>query len=82
MAVILRKDLWERLRFLIYHKDLTPAQSETMGELRQRYINLAESLVDDLPAGRSQSLALTHLEDSLMRAIQALALQGTPDVEE
>ena len=82
MAVILRKDLWERLAGLIYHKDLSPRQVETMREIRQRYVDLAESLIDDLPVGRSQTLAITHLEDSLMQAVQALALQGTPDVEE
>ncbi len=82
MAVILRADLWERLKGLIYHKDLSPRQVETMREIRQRYIDLAECLIDDLPGGRSQALAITHLEDSLMRAIQALALQGTPDVED
>jgi hypothetical protein len=82
MALILRKDLWERLQCLIYHKDIPPRTVESMGQIRQEYVDLAETLVGELPEGRSKRLALMHLEDSLMRAIQALALQGTPDVEE
>ncbi len=82
MAVILRADLWKRLESLIYHKDISSEMSERMCEVRQLYIDLAVWIIDEVPGEtRSKSLALTHLEDSLMRTIQALALTGTPDVE-
>jgi hypothetical protein len=47
-----------------------------MDSLRKQYIALAQSMLDLCPPGRSRSLAFTHLEESLMRAIQSLAITG------
>lgn len=46
----------------------------TMGDLRAQFITLAEQVNETCPPGRAKALALTHLEDALMRAIQALAM--------
>lgn len=51
-------------------------QIERMIHIRSQYIELADYLLNVLPEGRPKSLAKTHLEDSLMRAIQAVALLG------
>lgn len=56
-----------------YYHQITPETSERMTAIRVAYIELAEKLMD-LPESRSRSLALTHLEDSCMRAIQSLAV--------
>lgn len=45
-----------------------------MKDLRKQYIQLAISVEDLCENNRERSLALTYLEDSLMRAIQSLAL--------
>lgn len=49
---------------------------QQMADVRRQYILLSELLDERLPASRAASLAQTRLEESLMRAIQALALQG------
>jgi hypothetical protein len=46
-------------------------------ELRERFRDLAHHVNDVCPDGRLKSLAITHLEDSLMRSIQAVAV-GQP----
>lgn len=43
-------------------------------EIRTRYIELGEFVAQALPTGRSKSIALTELEDSLMWAIKSVAL--------
>jgi hypothetical protein len=47
-----------------------------MAMVREQYIALAEAVLALCPPTRARSLALTHLEESLMRAIQSLALTG------
>lgn len=69
--------LEERLRDFTYHQVPTDI-AEQMTDLRAEYYRLATRIVTDLPESREKSLALTHLEDSCMRVIQALAVQGTP----
>ena len=69
----------ERLKCLLYHSDIPQEQVDRMQAVRQRYVDLAVYLVENLPEGRSTSLALTYLEDSLMRSIQSLALTGSPE---
>ena len=58
-----------------YHRVESVIVQETMEHMRTAYKDLAGSLVRGLPDCRSKLLALTHLEDSLMRAIQALAIE-------
>ena len=72
---------FERLKTLCYHAVVQPSiTSMAMDALRTEYIHLALSLLRSQAPSRSQSLALTHLEDSLMRGVQALALQGKPQL--
>ena len=47
-----------------------------MEAVRKKYIELDEYLTSVLPQSRSASICFTHLEDSLMRAIQSIALLG------
>ena len=47
-----------------------------MEAIRLQYIALAEQVLALCPPTRARSLALTALEDSLLRAIQSLALTG------
>lgn len=63
----------ELLRDFCYHQVSADTQY-TMAAVRIEYYNLANTLLDWLPESRERSLALTHLEDSLMRAIQCLAI--------
>jgi len=51
-------------------------------ELRTNFITLAEIVNTLVPDGRDKSLAITHLEDSLMRAIRGIAINITPLGEE
>lgn len=68
----------QRLRDFQYHQ-VDPSCSAQMAVLRAMYYRLAEELVLALPESRERSLALTHLEESSMRAIQCLAVHlGTP----
>lgn len=66
------------LRDFYYHT-VTRDTAEKMTEVRARYHQLACYLRQHLHRTRELSLALTHLEDSCMRAIQCLAItEGTP----
>lgn len=50
-----------------------------MATFRAAYYRLGQLLCKELPDSRERSLALTHLEESSMRAIQCLAIiEGTP----
>lgn len=51
-------------------------------ELRQRFMQLANRVNELVPDSRDKSLALTHLEDGLMRAIRGVAITLTPLGEE
>lgn len=44
-------------------------------ELRERFRDLAHHVNEVCPDGRVKSLAITHLEDALMRSIQAVAVE-------
>lgn len=46
----------------------TPAQKESVAELRELIVTLATAIEEHVPPGRNQSLALTALEDVQMRA--------------
>lgn len=60
----------------LYNHRPDDALAQRMIDLRSHYIGLGEIILKELPEGRSKSLAKTHLEESLMRAIQSLALLG------
>jgi hypothetical protein len=42
--------------------------------LRTRFMQIATLVNETCPDGRDKSLAVTHIEDGLMRAIRAIAL--------
>ena len=82
MSISLDKDDYERLKNFIYHADIPPGEIELIERIRKAYVHLALELTNNLPESRSKSLALMSLEDSLMRAIQALAVAtGTPQCD-
>lgn len=64
---------------LLYHT-VTPEQAQRMEQVRVSYLTTATVLHTFCPAGRSRGLALTELENSCMRAIQAIAMEGTPQI--
>lgn len=52
---------------------------ETIEAIRALALSLGEFIIDEVPAGREQALALTHLEETTMWACKAIALEsGTP----
>lgn len=63
-----------------YHP-ATPEVSEKYAAMRDHFIALAFIVVDECPPGRETSLALTHLEEALMRANQAVARTTPVDLE-
>lgn len=57
-----------------YHKVDNPIIMDKMQALRQKYLDLAHTVVNELPISREQSLALTALlDESLVMAIAGLA---------
>ena len=65
--------LEQRLRDLQYHQ-VGERTAEKMTTIREAYYRLATLLCLELSDSRERSLALTHLEESSMRAIQCLAV--------
>jgi hypothetical protein len=64
-----------------YHK-VSKETAEHMAEVRQKFYELASYLDTVLPPNqRATSICFTHLEESSMRAIQALALMYGEKVE-
>ena len=62
-----------RLRDFQYHR-VNEITAGKMAVVRAFYYRLATFLCEALPDSRERSLALTHLEESSMRAIQCLAV--------
>lgn len=44
--------------------------------LRFEAKSLGQTIVDLCPPGRERSLAITHLEDAVMRAVQSIVTEG------
>lgn len=66
------------LRDMFYHQ-VSQETTDKMTEVRRCYYELNVYIQTHCPVSRELSLAKTYLEDSLMRAIQALAvMEGTP----
>ena len=70
---------YERLKPFLYHV-VSATDQMHMAEVRAQYAELAVLIMRNGPPTRSKSLALTHLEDALMRTIQDLALTGEPQL--
>jgi len=63
-----------------YHKPPNEAQAARLAELRKAYFQLATFMVASTPPSRDQSVALTHLEES-MRAANASVAKEWPVAE-
>ena len=66
------------------HRGLTnqppgPEQIERMEQLRKVAKTFGTTIIENTPPGRDQSIALTALEDCVMRAIRAIALEPAPE---
>lgn len=61
--------------------EMTDEAAAAAEGLRKAFQKLGVELHRQLPAGRNKSLAMTHLEDSAMRAIRALS-HDKPEPEE
>ena len=70
---------FERLCPLFYHT-VTSEQMLRMTSVRQQALALGLEILRNTPVSWAQSLALTALEETSMRAIQAIALEGTPQI--
>ena len=71
--------LQQKLKTLLYHK-VSPVGLERIAFVRQQYYNLGKLMLECCPESRATSLAMTHLEESLHRAIQSIVfVEGTPE---
>jgi len=71
-----RQEIIRRVkRDFTYHAP-TPEKARLYEDLRRRYLELALFLVDVVPPGREQSLALTDLERSCQSANAGIARGG------
>lgn len=82
MPVLVPSGMLKRFECFVYHKVQEKSHMELMEEMRQKYIDLAVFVNISVPDGKPKSLALAHLEDSLMRSIQAIAMLGIADATE
>ena len=69
----------------LYHHTVDQDTVAKMIAVRAGYLSLGEMLDELLPSGtreqaRCKALAKTAFEESLMRAIQSLAMLGEPDI--
>ena len=72
------RDQRDLLRSFLYHR-VTTETANRMAALRAQYWALAHTVVTTLPASHERSRAVTALNESLMRAIQCIAVsEGRP----
>lgn len=62
------------------HHQPTAAQRTSIEALRKKYAALKDALCVELPNCRDRALALTHLEDSFLRA-ECCVILFEPDAE-
>lgn len=58
-------------RFRPRYRALTDAEKALHDQIKDGAAAL-EALIEQIPEGRDKSLAMTHLEDSVMRAVRGL----------
>lgn len=68
--------LLERIESDFTYHTPKPGQPELYAELRSEAKALARRIVQTVPAGREQSLALTNLEQSIMWANAGISRHG------
>lgn len=61
-----------------YHP-ATPATGPVHAEVRSRLLDLGRWLLDNVPAGRHRSLALTAVQETMMWANAAVACDTPPE---
>jgi len=66
----------ENLMFSLTNQPPAAEQVEDMEALRAFAKNLGRAILIHVPPSRERSLAITHLEDSVMWAIKGIALRG------
>lgn len=71
MSVQLNKQIESTMGFHPGNPNVAPIYEE----MRERFRELAHHINAVCPDGRVKSLAITHLEDALMRAIQSVAVE-------
>ena len=68
---------------LYFHQVTDDTVLLVMRDMRKRYIDLALHIEAACARNRARSIALTHLEESLQRTIQSLAMtHGTKELPE
>lgn len=70
-----RDDIAARFDF---HPAQTPERGQEHEAVREAFKTVALFLVDNVPAGRHHSLALTHLEEAMHWSNAAVAFQKEP----
>lgn len=69
-----RQELRERVEHnLSYHKPKLDITQMKMDQVRTRMLDISYSIIDLVPDGREQSVALTKIEEACMWAIAGLA---------
>jgi hypothetical protein len=63
-----------QLRKSLMNQTPSPQQVETIEDYRQVALRLGEFIIDNIPLGRNRSLALTALEDVVMRGVKGILL--------
>ncbi len=58
------------------HHELTPDEHRRAADVRAAYLALVRAVDGLLPPCREQALAMTHLEDSMMWAVKAIAMNS------
>jgi vacuolar-type H+-ATPase subunit C/Vma6 len=71
MSFAITEQIEQTMGFHPGNKDV----ANVYAELRERFRELATHVNKVCPDGRVKSLAITHLEDALMSAIQAIAVE-------
>lgn len=67
-------DAKQKLRDSLYNRTPTPEQVTTIEAYREVAITLGDFIVDNIPVGRNRSLAITALEDVVMRGVKGILL--------
>lgn len=70
--MVINKGIADRFK----HHDLDEAQANVVNQLRDYMIEMGKYLEEVLNDSREKSLAITKLEESLMWANKAIALNG------
>ena len=71
-----KNDQLEKFEKSLTNHTPTDEQVARIENIRDRAKLLASDIIHTTPQSREQSLALTHLEDSVMWAVKSIVLEG------